>query len=82
MCLGFKPLTLIDVAMSIVSTQEEYSHARVDANKAIRFVERIQRIHQKSHDILEKANTKYKKWHYKHRVPHKFQVGDKDWLHL
>ena len=34
------------------------------------------------HDILEKSNAKYKQWHDQYRVPHKFQVGDKVWLHL
>ena len=31
---------------------------------------------------MEKANAKYKQRHDQHRVPHKFQVGDKVWLHL
>ena len=31
---------------------------------------------------MEKSNAKYKKRHDQHWVPHKFQVGDKVWLHL
>ena len=31
---------------------------------------------------MENANSKYKQRHDQHRVPHKFQVGDKVWLHL
>eukprot|EP00253_Pinus_taeda_P036180 PITA_36180 len=34
------------------------------------------------HYILEKSNSKYKQRHDQHRVPDKFQVGDKVWLHL
>jgi hypothetical protein len=43
---------------------------------------RIQHIHQQVQDILQKSNDKYKQRHDQHRVPHKFQVGDKVWLHL
>jgi hypothetical protein len=43
---------------------------------------RIQHIHQQVHEILQKANAKYKQCHDQHRVPHQFQVGDKVWLHL
>ena len=59
-CLGFQPLALIYVALPLASTQEESSHAQAEADKATRFVERIEHIHQHAHDILEKANTKYK----------------------
>ena len=31
---------------------------------------------------MQKSNAKYKQCHDQHRVPHKFQVGDKVWLHL
>eukprot|EP00253_Pinus_taeda_P016195 PITA_16195 len=34
------------------------------------------------HDILEKSYAKYKKRHDQPQVPHKFQVGDKVWMHL
>jgi hypothetical protein len=33
-------------------------------------------------DILQKSNDKYKQCHDQHQVLHKFQVGDKVWLHL
>jgi hypothetical protein len=32
--------------------------------------------------MLHKSNSKYKQHHDQHRVPHKFKVGDKVWLHL
>jgi hypothetical protein len=35
-------------------------------------VERIQHIRQQVHDILEKANDKYKQRHDQHRVPHTY----------
>lgn len=34
------------------------------------------------HGILEKEYDKLKQRHDQHRVPHKFHVGEKDWLHL
>jgi hypothetical protein len=80
--LGFKPLGPIDVALPLASTQAESSHANIEANKATGFIEEIQHIQQQVHDILQKANAKYKQRHDQHRVPHKFQVGDKVWLHL
>jgi hypothetical protein len=46
------------------------------------FIEHIQHICQQVHDILDRANAKYKQRHDQHRVPHNFQVGDKVWLHL
>ena len=46
------------------------------------FIEHIQHIHQQVHEILDKANAKYKQRHDQHRVPHNFQVGGKVWLHL
>jgi hypothetical protein len=39
-------------------------------------------LQEQVHDILEKANSNYKKQHDQHWVPHKFQVGEKVWLHL
>jgi hypothetical protein len=51
-------------------------------NPASRFIERIQHIRQQVQDILQKSNAKYKQRHDQHRVPHKFKVSDKVWLHL
>jgi hypothetical protein len=80
--LGFQPLGPIDVVLSLASTQAKSSHAQSEANKATEFIGRIQHIQQQVHDILHKANAKYKQRHDQHRVSHKFQVGDKVWLHL
>eukprot|EP00253_Pinus_taeda_P030958 PITA_30958 len=59
-----------------------HSPFQSETDKATSFIERIQHIRQQVHDILEKSNAKYKQRHDQHRVPHKFQVGDKVWLHL
>jgi hypothetical protein len=80
--LGFQPFGPIDVALPLVSTQDDSSHAHTEAKKSTRFIENIYHIQQQVHDILQNANAKYKQHHNQHRVPHKFQVGDKVWLHL
>ena len=72
----------IDVALPLESSQVESSHAHTEANKATKFIENIHHIRQQVHDILQKANSKYKQHHDQHRVAHKFQVGDKVWFHL
>ena len=82
MGLGFQPLGPIDVALPLAVTSTDSSPAPTEADKATRFIERIQHIRQQVQDILQKSNDKYKQRHDQHRVPHKFQVGDKVWLHL
>jgi hypothetical protein len=72
----------MDVALTLVSTQEKSSHAQTKVDKATRCIEKIQHIRQQVKDILQKSNVNYKQRHDQHRVPHKFQVGDKVWLHL
>ena len=74
---GFQPLCPIDVAMPFAVTQADSAHVQSEADKVKNFIERIQHIHQQVHDILDKANAKYKHRHDQHRVPHNFQVGDK-----
>jgi hypothetical protein len=80
--LGFQPLGPIDVALPLAVTSTDSSPAPTEADKATQFIERIHHIHQQVQDILQKSNDKYKQRHDQHRVPHKFQVGDKVWLHL
>jgi hypothetical protein len=79
--LGFQPLGPIDVALPLATTHTNSSHVQSEAEKASRFIEQIQHICQQVHEILQKANAKYKKHHGQHRVPHKLQVGEKVWLH-
>jgi hypothetical protein len=80
--LVFQPLGPIDVALPLAVTSTDSSPAPIEADKATQFIERIQHIHQQVQDILQKSNDKYKQRHDQHRVLHKFQVGDKVWLHL
>jgi hypothetical protein len=80
--LGFQPLCPIDVAMPFATTQVDLAHVQSEAAKANNFIERIQHIRQQVHDILDRANVKYRQRHDQHRVQHNFQVGDKVWLHL
>ena len=80
--LGFQPLCPIDVAMPFAATHRDSSHVQFETDKANNFIEHIQHIHQQVHDILEKSNAKYKQRHDQHRVPHRFKVGNKVWLHL
>jgi hypothetical protein len=80
--LGFQPLGPIDIALPLAVTSADSSPPPTEADKATRFIERIQHIHQQVRDILQKSNDKYKQHHDQHPMPHKFQVGDKVWLHL
>jgi hypothetical protein len=75
-------LSSIDVAVPLAVTSTDSSPAPTKADKATWFIEWIQHIHQQVQDILQKSNDKYKQRHDQHRVPHKFQAGDKVWLHL
>ena len=44
--LGFQPIGPIDVALPLATTQTKSSHVQSEADKATRFIERIQNIHQ------------------------------------
>ena len=48
----------------------------LDIDRAKKFIEQIQLVHQMVQEKLEKIQAKYKKRHDKHRVNHSFQVGD------
>jgi hypothetical protein len=72
----------IDVALPLEVTSTDSSPAPTEADKATQFIEWIQHICQQVQDILHNSNDKYKQHHDQHWVPHKFQVGDKFWLHL
>jgi hypothetical protein len=58
--LGFQPLCPIDIAMPFVATQEDSAHVQSEADKENSFIEHIQHIFQQVHDILDRANAKYK----------------------
>jgi hypothetical protein len=80
--LGFQPLGPIYVALPLAVTSTDSSPAPTEADKATQFIEWIYHIRQQVQDILQKSNDKYKQHHDQHWVPHKFQVGEKVWLHL
>jgi hypothetical protein len=75
--LGFQPLGHIDVELTLATPQTDSSHVQSKTDKATKFIEQIHHIHQHVHEILQKANAKYKQRHDQHMVPHKIQVGDK-----
>jgi hypothetical protein len=79
---GFQPLGPMDVALPLEFSSVDSSPTPTEADKATQFIERIHHICQQVQAILQKSNDKYKQCHDQHRVPHKFQVGDKVWLHL
>ena len=70
------------MAIPFVATQVDSAHVQSEAKMANKFIDCIQHIRQQVHDILDKANAKYKQHHDHHRVSHKFQVGDKVFLRL
>ena len=70
--LGFWPLCPIDVAIPFAATQANSIHVQSKTDRANNFIECIQHICQQVHDILDKANAKYKQRHDQHWVPHKF----------
>jgi hypothetical protein len=72
----------MDVALPMAATSADSSPDPPEVEKVSWFIERIQNIFQQVQDILQKSNSKYKQCHDQHRLPHKFQVGDKVWLHL
>ena len=61
--LGFQPLCPIDVAMPFAATQDDLAHIQSKVSKANKFIERIQKILQQVHDILDRSNAKYKQRH-------------------
>jgi hypothetical protein len=58
--LGFQALGPMDVALPLVTTSTDSLPAPTEDDKASRFIEWIQHIHQQVHDILQKSNAKYK----------------------
>ncbi|XP_059067898.1 uncharacterized protein LOC131858618 [Cryptomeria japonica] len=53
-----------------------------DAKRALKFIQKVQEIHQVVEAQLEQSQAKYKAHHDKHRIDHHFQVGDRFWLHI
>jgi len=79
-CFGYLPKSPFDLAFASTSDEDLVLHN--EEERAKNFIERIRLIHQKVKEQLEKSQAKYKERHDRHRVDHKFQVGDQVWLHL
>jgi len=60
------------MAIPFASTQVDLAHVQSEVERANIFIEHIQHIHQQVHDILDRANAKYKQCDDQHWVPHKF----------
>jgi len=73
---------MIYVSMPNETTQAESGHVQSESDKETKSIECIQHIFQQVHDILHNSDTKYRKRHDHHQVPHQFQVLKKVWLHL
>ena len=77
-CFGFIPRSPLDFFFGKDTMVARHS----DVDKATRFIEQIQEIHQVVQEQLEKSQAKYKARHDKHRMEHSFQVGDQVWLYI
>jgi hypothetical protein len=72
-CFGYLPKSPLD----FVFGKDSVEYGQVDADKALKFIQHIQLIHQTVQEQLESSHAKYKERHDKHRVDHHFQVVDR-----
>jgi hypothetical protein len=75
-CFGYFPRYPLD----FIFGKDIVIDGQYDIDRAEKFIEQIQSIHQVVQEQLEKSQAKYKMRHDKHRVDHSFQVGDEVWL--
>jgi hypothetical protein len=52
-CLGFQPLSPIDISLPGLSSPIESSHTQTEVDHVARIVECIQHLQQQVHDILQ-----------------------------
>ena len=71
-CFGYLPKSPLD----FIFEKDVEIYGNSDIDKARKFIEKIQIIHQQVQEQLEKSRSKYKEKHEKHRVDHKLQEGD------
>jgi hypothetical protein len=77
-CFGYFPKVPLDLMYGkYVDSNEERNEDR-----AHKFIQRIQQVHQAVREKLEKIQAQYKARHDKHKVDHQFQVRDQVWLHI
>jgi hypothetical protein len=77
-CFGYLPKSPLDFSFG----NDVVVDGKSDADKAMKFIQKIQLVHQEVHEQLEKSQAKYKARHDKHWVDHHFQIGDQFWLHI
>jgi len=75
---GFIPTSYLD----FVFGKDTMVDGHNDVEKATRFIEQIQEMHQEVHEQLEKSQANYKARHDKQQMEHYFQVGDQVWLYM
>ena len=68
--------------MDFMFGEEDKVDGHGDSNKAVKFIQWIQRMHEALQDQSEKSQAKYKICHDKHLVDHQLQVGDQVWLYI
>jgi hypothetical protein len=77
-CFGYLPKSPLD----FIFGKDIAVDGQYDIDRAEKFIEQIQSIHQVVQEQLEKSQAKYKTRHDKHRVDHSFEVGDEVWLYI
>jgi hypothetical protein len=77
-CFGYFP----KVPLDLMYGKDVDSNEERNEDRAHKFIQRIQQVHQAVREQLEKSQAQYKARHDKHRVDHQFQVGDQVWLHI
>lgn len=77
-CFGYLPRSPLDFIFEKYVAIDGHS----DIDKARKFTEKIHLIHHTVQEQLEISQRSYKARHDKHRVDHKFQVGEKVWLYI
>ncbi|XP_057858278.2 uncharacterized protein LOC131067335 [Cryptomeria japonica] len=68
--------------MDFAFGKDDVVDGRHDAERALKFIQKVQAIRQAVEAQLEQSQAKYKAYHDKHRIDHHFQVGDCVWLHI
>lgn len=77
-CFGYLPKSPMDFLFGEEAQEDEHGNV----NKRIKFIQRIDKIHEAVEDQLEISQAKYKMCHDKHEVDHHFHVGDNVWFYI
>ena len=77
-CFGYLPKTPMDFSFG----KDNIFDGCHDVEKALKFIQKVQAIHQVVKAQLEQSQAKYKACHDKHHINHHFQVDDRVWLHI